>query len=566
MRSKKALSAVILTCTVLLGLSVSICAGEFGKVAGSVVDARSRQPIGDARVILTAGHFRTEAATGADGSYIINNVPPGRYRLAFSYEDYETLQYSGIEVRTDSTTRFDAEMRQPYAIYYASPGEIVGTLIDAVTRIPVSDAKVDVIGKRMTDSTLTDSHGSYMIMYVPPGKYEVVFTRFGYKTIKVANVEVRSNSTTIIEKALAPAVIPGEVIEVEYQEPNRSPVYEEVTDPEPKQIPSTDLKQTVISAHMEAPIEPGKNVLYCSTFQIAWNMMQDSIIKEEILLEGDPEIARMLNKQLSTAADISEDCYVAAAGFLTQGFLDSINQALQQKFGNQAPPKVEEVIIPDLPTFFAYAYLCKNLQFEPIFKVSGQPIYFKSGSDTTQLKAFEVESQEQRDQVSVLNYRDDNDFVISLRSKSPDDEIILAKVSPQGTMLATIQSVQERMAGSPPSKVESDEPVKIPKCDFNVIHSFEQLINKDLLNPGWEGWFVSKAVQWTRFRLNEKGIILKSEARFGVAVGAHPVDMTRRPRHFILDKPFLICLREKGGRYPYFAMWVDNPELMLKWE
>jgi hypothetical protein len=313
------------------------------------------------------------------------------------------------------------------------------------------------------------------------------------------------------------------------------------------------------------PIEPGKNILYCSTFQLAWNMMQDSIIKEDILLEGDPEIARMLNKQLSRASDISEDCYVAMVGFLTQEFLDRVNRKLKEKFGDQAPPEVVEPISPTIPQFFAYAYLFKNLEFEHIFRVSTYPIVFNSGNDTTKLNAFEVNSQEQRDQVTVLDYNDDSDFIISLRSKSPDDEIILAKIPAQATLLAAIQSVQDRITQSSPSKVEDDELVKIPKCDFNVTHDYDELIGKGLLNPGWGEWFISKAVQWTRFRLNEKGIVLKSEAKL-IGMGFRAQDSHRKPRQFILDRPFLICLREKDGRYPYFAMWIDNPELLLAWQ
>jgi hypothetical protein len=345
--------------------------------------------------------------------------------------------------------------------------------------------------------------------------------------------------------------------------PSQPPIYKKVKDPEPEQILSTELKQTMISASMEVPIESGKNVIYCSTFQIAWNMLQDSIIKEPIHLTGDPEIAHLLDKQLSTTKDISEDCYVAKVGFLSQELLDCINNALKEKFGDNAPPKVEEPINPALPTFFAYAYLFKSLEFEHIFKVSKYPLLFISNNDTTNLKAFEVESQQQRDQVSVLDYRDDNDFIISLQSKSPNDEIILAKIPPQETLLAAIQSVQARVNQGSPTKVESDEPVKIPKCDFNIKHSFQELIGRYLKNTGWDGWFISKAEQWTRFRLNEKGIVLKSEARLGMK-SCRVDEVKRKPRCFIFDRPFLIYLKQKDGKNPYFAMWVDNAELMVK--
>lgn len=38
--------------------------------------------------------------------------------------------------------------------------------------------------------------------------------------------------------------------------------------------------------------------------------------------------------------------------------------------------------------------------------------------------------------------------------------------------------------------------------------------------------------------------------------------MISEPRSFIVDKPFLLILRETGGKPPYFAMWVANGEVM----
>jgi hypothetical protein len=38
------------------------------------------------------------------------------------------------------------------------------------------------------------------------------------------------------------------------------------------------------------------------------------------------------------------------------------------------------------------------------------------------------------------------------------------------------------------------------------------------------------------------------------------------PSHvMIFDKPFLIVLERVGATAPYFAMWVDNPELLVPW-
>jgi hypothetical protein len=618
MRSKKALSAVILSCIVLLGFSATALAESPGKISGRVLDAWERSPLYFINVIVTSSIMRYEngTITDAEGNYVLAGIPPGQYRVKYQEMGYRTIEYLDVDVLPNVTTFIhDVEMTPVVVFGNEGLGNAFGSLRLGVLMYSPSgkwDCELSNDGNIMV-LTKTNARDNVITVTVLPQEAGIETTRkreaslrghFGsgfyydtgwskrtlgdipcwlmeYEAIlgntvahaKEYVLEARDHNYSVTltvppaawdstQGYVLEAETKGSIIEMKARD-FRSWRKQEVTDPEPAQISSRDLKHTVVSAHMEVPIEPGENVLYCSTFQIAWNAMQDSIIKEDILLEGDLEIARMLNKQLSKAADISEDCYLARVGFLTQGLLDSINQALKEKFGDQAPPKVVEPIVPDLPTFFAYAYLFKNLEFEHIFQVSTNPISFVSGNDTTKLKAFNVGSQEQRDQVAVLDYVDDNDFVIGLRSKSPKDEIILAKIPPRATVLATIQSVQERIAKSPPSKVESDEPVKIPKCDFNVIHTYDELMRKNLLNT--EGWFVSKAVQWTRFRLNEKGIILRSEARFAVSLDSHPVDIKRRPRQFIFDKPFLICLREKEGRYPYFAMWVDNPELMLKW-
>src|SRR5208283_5746542 len=36
-------------------------------------------------------------------------------------------------------------------------------------------------------------------------------------------------------------------------------------------VGASDLKQTVVEATLTAPMEQGKNVLWCGTFQLAWN-------------------------------------------------------------------------------------------------------------------------------------------------------------------------------------------------------------------------------------------------------------------------------------------------------
>jgi hypothetical protein len=64
-----------------------------------------------------------------------------------------------------------------------------------------------------------------------------------------------------------------------------------------------------------------------------------------------------------------------------------------------------------------------------------------------------------------------------------------------------------------------------------------------------------RAAQDIMFKLNEKGAMVKSTSNMIAAA---------IPKQLIFNRPFLIYLKKKNGKWPYFAMWVDNAELMEK--
>ena len=327
-------------------------------------------------------------------------------------------------------------------------------------------------------------------------------------------------------------------------------------------VDSKDLPNTIITSHLEEKVIPGKNLIYCSTFQLAWNELRDEIIKEDIRLTDEPSMVKVLNKKMTTKADISEDCYVATAGFGGDGILERINEALRLKFKHEAPT-VEVQLRPD--SILAYAFLLKDLKFATPFESLKAPIRFRSASRTVRVRAFGIREYRPRQQrhakmgrqVSILAYEYRTDeCVVSLASKSPRDEIILARVKPGGTLLETIRSAQKMIEDGRPDSLHSHDTLQIPKLDFDVRHSYAELINKFLLNKGFTSYWIARARQDIRFRLNEKGAMLKSKAEIEVE--------SAQERWLIFDSPFLVYLREKQGEYPYLAIWVDNPEILLK--
>jgi len=328
---------------------------------------------------------------------------------------------------------------------------------------------------------------------------------------------------------------------------------------------ASNQAKTIMTPYMEANMVEGHNLVYCSTFQIAWNIMQDDIMREKILLEGSPTIADLLNKQLSTKKDISEPSYVAMGGEPTADFLKRLNKTLREKFGAQAPPVVT---MPSGTAILLYAFIYKNLLFDEEFERLYEPIKFHSHGTYTSLRGFGINRDPCRKsvaklkkQVTVFDYKDENDFVVGLSSNS-DDEIILAKTKPAESLLKTIKDVNARITRSKASFIEEGEPLHIPAVELDKYHSFDELKGKHIENKGkLYGYYISDALQWVKFRLNEKGALLKSEAIERIAGVPNP-----SKRAFIFDKPFLIYLKQKNAQYPYLAMWVENPDTLVPYE
>lgn len=335
----------------------------------------------------------------------------------------------------------------------------------------------------------------------------------------------------------------------------------------------TKVERTTISPYLEAPVDSANNTLYCAAFQMAWSKMRNQVVKEDIRLADSPLSARQLNRQLLGNDDVSNSSYVAEAGVLSQDLIERINNELRKKFDNQ---EGESFRIPQTSTgersIIAYAHLQKNLEFRTEFEKLATPVFFQADGSPIPVGAFGIEKlshsnhlhQKLQGQVVIYDYRDDNDFILSLRSKSDEDEIILAKVKPGKDLLVTYQTVAERIGNGNKTMLLENESLKIPKIDFDLSHSFTELEGKRLLNNGWEGWQVTNALQDTRFKLDEKGAVLKSSAFFMATKEEAPAPGNAKPRTFIFDKPYLIYLKQKLGKYPYLVLWINNPELMVK--
>ncbi len=94
---------------VLLMTHFDALAGTTGKIAGTVMDAGTNEPLIGVNVIIEG--WPMGAATDTDGDYYIINVPPGIYSITASFLGYATETKVEVGVNVDRTSRVDFKMK-----------------------------------------------------------------------------------------------------------------------------------------------------------------------------------------------------------------------------------------------------------------------------------------------------------------------------------------------------------------------------------------------------------------------------------------------------------------------
>jgi hypothetical protein len=230
-------------------------------------------------------------------------------------------------------------------------------------------------------------------------------------------------------------------------------------------------------------------------------------------------------------------------------FVGEVERALDKKFDGLAGPDLLYRIPQELGpgNWVTYCYLFKHLPFEHFFERCKEALSF----DGNPVKCFGTlgmrpeRSFRLAEQVIVYHFTDAAEFVIELITESPDDRLILARIEPGPTLLSTIRSVQAKLDAEKPQSGQRFLQLAVPVINFDILRRYDEF-----------GRYY--AVQQTRFRLDEKGAALVSEA----SLGGGGVAAT----NLIFDKPFLIMIQRLRAKTPYFALWVANSELLVPFE
>jgi uncharacterized UPF0160 family protein len=304
----------------------------------------------------------------------------------------------------------------------------------------------------------------------------------------------------------------------------------------PKVIKLETQKKTIFVPTLEHKIEKNKNSIYSPTILFAWNEIKKEF-DNNISIEKSNIDLKMVNNSKSF-----------------------INVLEPNEYSTEIEIKDNYII--------AKSKFAKSLPFQNKLTSFDKKLIFNH----FYVKSFGTFGKDENSKtIEILYYKNDNEFALKLITKNSDNEIIIYRNRKIfNTMNEIIQSLNSKIKVGEKEmsnknanwkyQFKGDDFVLIPKFAFNLETNYRNIEGNKFKGKNRE-YFIETFWQQNAFILDEYGAKVKSKAKIMVK-SVEYIPEKPKIKNLILNKPFFVILRKKGMTNPYFAMWIENEELM----
>lgn len=283
------------------------------------------------------------------------------------------------------------------------------------------------------------------------------------------------------------------------------------------------------------------NNLWVGTLDLAWKDLEKQLGKDKIELENEElQIVNNLNSSnFSKEMLDSNDYTINVERTMTDGY--KINATLN-----------------------------KELNFLEVFDNFSNDYNWKFGNNEENIKFFGINnasSEDMNKNIEILFYNKisnnelkSNDFAIKLRTKE-NDEIILYRTDELKSFDEYYQDIKEKEQKYTGSKEFSgDDELRVPYVRVNGQICYNELYGKVIKDTN--GLYLYDVIQNVNFSLNEKGCNLSSKA----TMVTEYMGIGEDTKYCYFQDTFIIFMKENKSNNPYFALKVDNTDILEKKE
>ena len=304
--------------------------------------------------------------------------------------------------------------------------------------------------------------------------------------------------------------------------------------------------------------EMDTNKVWCGTFNLVWNDFMNDVIGGKIEFEDGPSnLANELNKQSFTVNQLNSNSYYKKHGCATTELKTEIENGIKEKF-NENSEILDKVEWDNPEGYVLYCMLKKEFNYLEKFPTLDDA---KFGDSEEKVKYFGIKpdtEQTASKNVDILFYNSENDFAIKLKTQE-GEEVYLYRTSGEGKSFDdNYNEMIEKSNNYTDTKTwNKNDILMIPFIKVQDEINYDELCGR--LIKGTQ-WYIRQALQTINFELNNYGGSVKSEALIE-ALKQSSLDINRE---FIFDDDFILYLKEADKEKPYFALKVDNLDVLVE--
>lgn len=282
------------------------------------------------------------------------------------------------------------------------------------------------------------------------------------------------------------------------------------------------------------------NNLWVGTLDLAWKDLEDKIGLNKIELEGEmPQIANDLNESTFSKEMLNPNDYkINVERTVTNGY--KIDATLNKELN----------FLESFDNFSDYKWTFGNS--EEYIKYFG----INNASPEKMNKNVEILFYNKLNNGSLLS----NDMAIKLKTKE-GDEIILYRSDDKKSFDEYYEDIKAKTKNyTGRTEFAKDDELRIPYVKVNGMINYNELYDKKIKNS--KGLYIYDVIQNVNFYLNEKGCNLSSKA----TMVTEYMGIGQDTKYCYFQDTFIIFMKEKNSDKPYFALKVDNNDILEKIE
>ena len=295
------------------------------------------------------------------------------------------------------------------------------------------------------------------------------------------------------------------------------------------------------------------NYIWGGAMNLAWNDLRENVVHAKVELNTNDTAALQttfkLNESVFSKKDLDEPSYYVKSGF-GQKTVELINKESRLKFPDKSFPDLQMNLAEN--EIIAYAYLLKKVEYKVEF--TEKDVLFNKKV----VAGFYADNKWQKYNVDILQYSDDDKFIIALRLKDEADELILAKGYEQNRVCDIAATIAQLPRSDRQIMLDNDV-FEMPKLHLDYSRDYSEMNEKHLANRGFEDYEIRQMSERVKFDMDQKGARVENEAelKFQLWDPNKP-----KSKILILDKPFWVVMKRANSPNPYFILGVNNAQLM----